>query len=286
MQEIKDVLVGDYRKAILFMNGMGMNDKNIHSYVPTVSGALMAEPEMFKDPYIKRTIHSMIKKRIEDAKIGVLNVHGNYSIIGGDPYALCQFIFGLPVTGLLKAGELYNQYWLDYGAPEVIACRAPMSAINNIRKRKVANSDEVRHWFQYIHTCTLLNAWDTTRAAENGADCDGDLFFLTDNPVMLNSLPETKTIYCVQRNATKVAPTEETQVASNLASFGDDIGKTTNKVTAMYDVQSLFDEDSREYKELEYRIMSGQLYQQNQGGSFAQQCASNNTVNPEIRGVA
>lgn len=263
MQELKDVLVGDYRKAILFMCGVGINDKNFHSFAHGKSGALMAEPEMFKDPQIKRTIYSMIRKRIDDAKIGVLNVHGNYSIIGGDPYALCQSIFGLEVTGLLRAGELWNMYWLDADAEDVIACRAPMSAINNIRKMHVARGEDTEYWYRYIRTCTLLNAWDTTRPAENGADCDGDLFFLTDNRIMLAKLPKTKTIFCIQRNAEKHVITEDILIASNLASFGDDIGKTTNKVTAMYDVQSLYDPDSEEYRTLEYRIMSGQLYQQN-----------------------
>ena len=263
MKEFKDVLSGDYRKAILFACGTGINDKNIHSYMFGYGGALIAEPEMFKDPYIKRMLYNLIRHRIDEAKIGVLRVHGNYSIIGGDPYALCQSMFGMDVTGLLNAGEIWNEYWVDAGVPDVIACRAPMSAINNIRKRHIANGEDVRYWFRFIHTCTLLNAWDTCRAAENGADCDGDLFFLTDNPVMLNNLPDTKTIYCVQRNATKVTPDEDTLIKSNLASFGDDIGKTTNKVTAMYDVQAMFDPDSEEYKTLAYRIMSGQLYQQN-----------------------
>ena len=86
---------------------------------------------------------------------------------------------------------------------------------------------------------------------------------LTDNSVLVDNIRPTKTIFCVQRNAEKVVPSEDTQVASNLASFGDDIGKTTNKVTAMYDVKSLFEPGSLEYDILEYRIMSGQLYQQN-----------------------
>lgn len=263
MQEFKDVLGGDYRKAILFSCGVGLNDKNIHSYMYGYQGALIAEPRMFNDPYVKKALYSLIRHRIDEAKIGVLNVHGNYSIIGGDPYALCQSMFGLEVTGLLRAGEIWNQYWADYGANEVIACRAPMSAINNIRKRQIADREDVRYWFRYIRTCSLLNAWDTCRAAENGADCDGDLFFLTDNRVMLEALPETKTIFCVQRNATKVVPTEDVLIASNLASFGDDIGKTTNKVTAMYDVQATYEPGSKEYTTLGYRIMSGQLYQQN-----------------------
>ena len=68
----------------------------------------MIEPRMIHDPYVRRKIYNMIKKRITDAKIGVINVHGNYSIISGDPYALCQSMFGLPVTGLLRSGEIYR----------------------------------------------------------------------------------------------------------------------------------------------------------------------------------
>ena len=263
MQEFKDVLAGDWRKALLFMCGLGMNDKNIHSYANGYAGAIMAEPEMFKDPHIKRAIYNLIKHRIDQAKIGVLNVHGNYSIVAGDPYALCQHIFGLEVTGLMKAGEIFNKYWYDDGAEYVACFRAPMSCHNNIRKLKICRSEEALHWYQYITTGTLLNCWDTVCASLNGMDKDGDLVMLTNNSVLVDNIRPTKTIFCIQRNAEKVEPTEETQIKSNLKSFGDDIGKTTNKVTSMYDVQSYFDKDSVEYQTLEYRIQSGQLYQQN-----------------------
>ena len=264
IREIHDVLTEDYRKAILFMCGTGMNDKNIHSFLTGKNGALIAEPEMFKDPHIKKTIHSMIKRRIDRAKIGVLNVHGNYSIVCGDPYALCQSMFGLEVTGLMKTGEIYNKYWVDDGAEEVACFRAPMSCHNNIKKLKICRNEDAAYWYRYCTAVTLLNSWDTTCAALNGMDKDGDLVMLTDDQVIVQHVRPTRTIFCVQRNAEKVVPTEDVLIKSNLASFGDDIGKTTNKVTAMYDVQSLFEPGSLEYDTLEYRIMSGQLYQQNQ----------------------
>ena len=135
---------------------------------------------------------------------------------------------------------------------------------NNIKKMKVCMSEEAAYWYRYITTCTLLNCWDGTCAALNGCDKDGDLIFLTDNRILVENIRPTRTIFCIQRNAEKVEPTEDTQIRSNLASFGDDIGKTTNKVTAMYDVQSYYPKDSAEYETLEYRIQSGQLYQQNQ----------------------
>lgn len=126
VDQIREVLVGDYRKALLFMAGTRLDDEEALRQSNYIR-AMMLEPKMFDDPFIRQKIKRAIGRRIDDAKIGVLDVHGNYSILCGDPYALCQSMFGLPVTGLLKRGEIYNKYWLDCGAEEVAVFRAPMS---------------------------------------------------------------------------------------------------------------------------------------------------------------
>ena len=91
----------------------------------------------------------------------------------------------------------------------------------------------------------------------------GDAIITTDNRVLLENTRHLPAIMCVQRKAEKKLITEELLVEANQNSFGDEIGTTTNHITAMYDVLPLFSEDSKDYKTLEYRIMSGQLYQQN-----------------------
>lgn len=88
---------------------------------------------------------------------------------------------------------------------------------------------------------------------------DGDLVMLTDNDVLVRCHKKLPAIMCVQRRAEKKIVTEEDAIASNIASFGDDIGKTTNWITSMFEVQSHFEKDSREFKALEYRIRCGQL---------------------------
>lgn len=92
---------------------------------------------------------------------------------------------------------------------------------------------------------------------------DGDLVMLTDNKVLVERMRELPALMCIQRKAEKKIVTEQDAIRSNIDSFGDDIGKTTNWITSMFDVQAQFPKDSREYKELDYRIMCGQLYQQN-----------------------
>lgn len=100
----------------------------------------------------------------------------------------------------------------------------------------------------------------------------GDALITTDNKVLLENTKDLPAIMCVQRKAEKKLITEELLVEANKNSFGDEIGTTTNHVTAMYDLLPQFDKDSEEYRTLEYRIMSGQLYQQNRYGSRSQKC--------------
>lgn len=263
IDDIKNILSDDYQKAILFLKGMYLNEDNIDYVENDFAKAIMIDKRIFNDPFIKRKLYQMIRKRINDAKIGVIRVHGNYSIVSGDPYSLCQSIFRLPVTGLLKKGEAYNRFWVNNNSEKVACFRAPMTCHNNIRLMKIANNDEVNHWYQYMTTCTIFNSWDTAAHALNGMDKDGDLVLLTDNKVLVENYRSLPAIMCAQRNATKVEITEDLLIQSNIDSFGDDIGKTTNWITTMFDVQSQYEPESEEYKVLDYRIKCGQLYQQN-----------------------
>lgn len=170
IDEIHDILGLDWRKTILFLSGKGVNEDNVEVISSVFAKAIMADQRMINDPFVRKKVLSLIRKRIDDAKIGVIKVHGNYSIVSGDPYSLCQSIFGLPVTGLLKAGEIYNKYWIDNKTEKVACFRAPMSCHNNIRLMRLSSSSEARYWYRYMNTCTLLNSWDTACAALNGMD--------------------------------------------------------------------------------------------------------------------
>lgn len=128
IDEINDVLGLDYRKTLAFMAGFGLNDENVWSNdTATYIKALMADPRMINDPFIRRKAWGMIAKRIDSAKHGSIRVNANYAMISGDPYALAQSMFGMEITGLLKAGEVYHKYWIDKGADEIVCFRAPMT---------------------------------------------------------------------------------------------------------------------------------------------------------------
>ena len=92
---------------------------------------------------------------------------------------------------------------------------------------------------------------------------DGDIIMITDNEVLVDKHKPLPALMCLQSTAAKTVPAEEDFIQSNINGFGNEIGKITNRITSMYEVRTKFDEDSREYKELTYRIQCGQLQQQN-----------------------
>ena len=262
VSKIKECLGFDWRKLILYMCGAGLDEKSVVHMEPMCK-AIMANPELVKDPYVRSKVSRMIQKRINSAKIGVLDVEGDYAIIGCDPYALLQNMFGLEVTGILKAGECYHKYWSDKNVSEVIAFRAPMTSHENVCKLKIANTEDMQKWFKYITTCCMLNGWDTTAIRCNGADYDADTFFTTNNKVLLDSFEYKPTLMCLQDSVEKKVPTEEDYIKSDINGFGDSIGSVTNKATNMISLREQFEPDSEEYKRLTYRISTMMNYQQN-----------------------
>lgn len=261
--EFKAVLSDDWRKTILFLCGVGLTRSNVRRLDDDYIKAIMIDRRVMADPFVRHSVFELIRKRINEAKVGVLKVHGNYSIVSGDPFLLCQSFFGLVKTGLLKAGEIYNKYWAETDVDKLACFRAPMTSHSNIRLVKPNRGDEQLYWYRYLTATTVFNGWDTATMALNGCDFDGDIILLTDNPVLVNNLHPTPALMCVQRKAQKRVSIEEDFIKSNIESFGNEIGQTTNWITSMFEVRAGFPAGSPEYNELSYRIKCGQLYQQN-----------------------
>lgn len=261
--EIYDILSGDYRKTLLYLKGTELNKNNIQHLDNNFATALMIDKRMMNDPFVKHQIHSMIRKRINEAKVGVLNVPANYSLVSGDPYSLCQSMFGLKVTGLLKAGQMYSKYWIDKGVDKIASFRAPMTCHNNIRIFEIVHNNDMDEFYKYMNTISIFNSWDTSAHAMNGLDKDGDCVINVSMPLIVDNTKKLPAIICEQRKAPKCIPVENDFIQANINSFGNAVGEITNKITSMIEVQSQFKHNSREYNILDYRIKCGQLYQQN-----------------------
>lgn len=254
---LKKSLGGNYKSTLDFL-GVDEEIKDMDW-----KKALLLDEYFLNDPYVLDCIHRLLKKKISDAKMGKLKCKANFQTFSNDPFLFMQHACGLKETGLLKANECYSDYWIDNGDKEILAFRSPMSCHNNIRKLQINKTEECKHWFRYMKNILIVNSYDSFCKAENGEDADGDANFTTNNKILIKKFQNLPAIDCAQKTAKKKNISEKSIRISNKKAFGNDVGSITNHVTSMKEKQSYFEKNSWEYKELEYRIQCGQLYQQN-----------------------
>lgn len=262
VDSIKGAISEDYLKMLLFLKGYKISKSDYLNEEYDYLKALMIDKRMMDDPFIKQRVYHMIEKKINDSKKGVLEVEGSYHIVSGDLYGLCEYMYGLEVTGLLKANEFYAKSWLDKGVNKIVSYRAPMTVHNNIKVMPLVNNKQTEKWYRFMKTCLIINAWDTTMEAMNGQDFDGDANITTNNPVLLQNTHDALAIICEQNAVEKQKITESSLKKANKNGFNNDVGGVTNRCTSIYDVLAKFEKDSKEYKEMMYRIICMQGYQQ------------------------
>jgi hypothetical protein len=263
VNEVKDIVAMDANKTIAYLCGNKFDIKYFEHADP-VAKALMANQKMIADPYIQSRIKRMVDRRIRDMKIGVIDVNANYQILSGDLYGLCQSMFGLEVTGILDAGEIYSQFWKDKGVKNVMCARAPMSNSHSLMNQKICYNEVAAYWFRYMNTVVIANLKDCMAQSLNGFDFDGDLLFTTNNNVLLRRQKNLLPIVCSQKTADRKVVTEDDLFKSNLQGFGTKIGHITNKITAITNLMANYSPESKEYQVLKYRTQCGQKIQQDE----------------------
>lgn len=263
VNEIKDIMGLDVNKTIAYLCGKGLDDDTVQ-YADAIAKALMIEPKMIEDPFIRNKIRKMITRRIKDAKIGVLDVESNFQIISADLYAFAEGVFDMIPVGLLQEGELYSKFWVNKGVDKVLCARAPMSNEHSLLTQSVSSDEKVQDWFQYVDSVVVINAWDTAPMALNGCDMDGDLLYTTTNQALMRNQTNLPALRCIQRNAEKKVITEENLIESNLQGFGSQIGQITNRCTAITSLMANYEKDSEEWQILKYRTQCFQNGQQNE----------------------
>lgn len=134
---------------------------------------IMLEPELLKDRYVKSQIYKTLKRKIRDAKIGRLWVRGNYSFQISDPYALCEWAFGLEPKGLLREWELYSRFWSDRtDGDKILTLRSPLVDKSEHLIRTLVDTEEMREWYKYLGSGLINSIHDETVVILSDSDFD------------------------------------------------------------------------------------------------------------------
>lgn len=238
--------------------------KGIFSSLEPMTQALILNRDMIGDTYIKTKLAHYLNAKIEQSYIGKLLVNGNFQTMISDPYALCEYIYGLPIKGLLKDKQHYCQYWNERKADTVVAMRAPLTWRSEANVLHLQNNDKVNEWYKYLYSGIVHNVHGVDTMLYADGDFDGDILFTTNEKVFIDNVFGGNPITYNKKPTEKKYIDEKDLYKADLLSFDSKIGYITNGSTTLYAMLLLYDEDSKEYKTIMHRLKECRVLQGNE----------------------
>lgn len=213
---------------------MGINDTENYEAESKYLEAALVNDVMLKDPAVKQFIYRKLKKAIDEAKVGKIYCSGFYHTGVGDMIGYLQFAVGEEPVGCLKERELYSG---NFRVGDVVSFRSPLVDPSEVNKIKIVNNDIIDKWFNYFkdQDVVMFNMYDISAPQQGGADFDGDLFFLSDDPIIINSKIDKPIILDIEDKVTakSKAYTKENIVEYEVMTRDNRIGEITNVATSI-----------------------------------------------------
>ncbi|MEX0596823.1 MAG: hypothetical protein WD512_10000, partial [Candidatus Paceibacterota bacterium] len=259
---VKGVTSDNVHYALLFLLGFNASEEKFLQHIEKGENywlrALIIEPKLFEDKYIRRKIYNLIKNKIKNACLGRIIVDGNFQVIVSDPVAMIEAICGRKnVKGLLEEGEYYSSYWNNKNVSEVVASRSPLTYRSEHVVLNLKMNEETEYWYRYCDTGVILNAHGDDTARFAGSDFDMDIIATTSDKSVLSGVyrDELPVVY-QEPKPEKSFVTENDLYNADLFSFDSIIGGLTNKSTSGYALLSEYGQNTEEYKETLKRIQT------------------------------
>lgn len=196
--------------------------------------AAIINEAVLKDPALKQFLYRKLKKSIDEAKVGKIYCSGFYHTGVGDMLGYLQYAVGEAPVGCLKEREFYSG---NFDCGEILSFRSPLVDPSEVNRIRIARNDTIDQWFGYFQEqdVVMFNMYDLSAPQQGGADFDGDIFFLCDDPVILDSKIDKPIILDLEDKATAQAIpyTEENIIEYEIMTRDNRIGEITNAATSI-----------------------------------------------------
>lgn len=227
---------------------MGITDTDDYEPDSKYLEAVLINDVMLKDPSVKQFIYRKLKKSIDEAKVGKIYCSGFYHTGVGDMIGYLQYAVGKEPMGCLGEGELYSA---NFDCGDIISLRSPLVDPSEVNKIKIVQNDLINKWFGHFkdQDVVMFNMYDISAPQQGGADFDGDIFLLCDEPIILDSKIEKHIILDIEdKMTTRSKPyTKENIIEYEILTRDNRIGEITNaatsienKYTTNRDIQKLY----------------------------------------------
>lgn len=213
---------------------MGIMDTDGYEPESKYLEAALINDVMLKDPAVKQFIYRKLKKSIDEAKVGKIYCSGFYHTGVGDMIGYLQYAVDMEPVGCLGEREIYSG---NFDCGDIISLRSPLVDPSEVNKVKIAKNDIINRWFGYFkdQDVVMFNMYDVSLPQQGGADCDGDIFLLCDEPIIIDSKIDKNIILDIEDKVTAQSKpyTKENIIEYEVMTRDNRIGEITNVATSI-----------------------------------------------------
>lgn len=199
--------------------------------------AILKNPGMMKEEGVRAYFLSQMKKYLDEMKCGKLWLRSSFKFLVPDPVMMMEHIGGLPVKGCLAEEEFYSFDRCGVYEGERLIERNPHICRSEHVILRGVNTPLLEAYCGRLANTCIINGKSITPQRLNGADYDGDLVLVVDNPIMLEGVDRGAPIVMdVEDKVTAMeeADTPENQEKLILRTMHSLIGETSNCATAYH----------------------------------------------------
>lgn len=239
---------------------MGVTDTEDYEPEGKYLEAALVNDIMLKDPAVKQFIYRKLKKSINEAKVGKIYCSGFYHTVVGDMIGYLQYVVGEEVIGCLGEREIYSG---NFNCGNIVSFRSPLVDPSEVNKLKIVSNDILTEWFKYFkdQDVVMYNMYDISFPQQGGMDADGDIVFLSDDPIIIDSKIDKKIIIDIEDKITAVSKpyTMENIIEYEVMTRDNRIGEITNVATSIENRYTTNEEIKKVYENYSslLRIMQG-----------------------------
>lgn len=244
---IEKIMSGDKIALYVFLGLFADNHKGLNLHMES----LVKNHNMIYEDGVRSYLKYLINKTIDDMKCGKIYLKACFKFLAPDLVMLAEHIGGLPTEGALEHDEFFSFNRDGMFSGEYLIERNPHICKSEHTILRAANNSLLQDYCSHLVNVCMINGKSITPQRLNGADFDGDLVLVIDNPLMMKGVHRDAPIVIdVEDKITTLqeADTLDNRVNVILRDKSNMIGEVSNYATAYHNKQPKSDDTRQMYE--------------------------------------
>ena len=193
--------------TMCFLGMLSHRHTPLNNYV----AAVLKNPEMLKEFGVRRYMISLFQKYIDDMKCGKLYLRSCFKFLVPDLVMAMEVIGGLPPVGALKAGEFYSNNRFGDILGECGIERNPHICQSEHTILSGTTSPLLSETCGHLSNICMVNCYEIVMQRLQGADSDGDLVLVVQEPLFLKGVKRDLSIVLDVDDKITVEPEDDNE---------------------------------------------------------------------------